>query len=123
VEPLRILEHLNHVVVMAEDGRAAVNHVLASPQPFDFIFMDIFMPNLNGFDASSQIRSHGISTPIIAVTGDVKVSDPNSYMLAGMNRVLQKPISRQKVAAILNDLDRLATVSTEEECLWPGEIV
>ncbi|MHC4221627.1 MAG: hybrid sensor histidine kinase/response regulator, partial [Planctomycetota bacterium] len=61
-----ILERMGFDVTVAEDGRIAVENT--SSRSFDIIFMDIQMPNMNGYDATRTMRRNGIKTPIVALT-------------------------------------------------------
>ncbi|MBU5627018.1 response regulator [Oscillibacter sp. MSJ-2] len=99
---LEMLKLLGVEVEIAEDGRQAVEAVLHHP-PFyyDAVFMDIRMPNLNGYEATRQIRdSHldGINElPIIAMTADAFAEDVRKTKLSGLNGHLMKPISIEQL--------------------------
>jgi CheY-like chemotaxis protein len=65
------------------------------------------MPNLNGIQASAQIREWEAAnnvqrTPILAMTADVEVHRVARYGEAGMNDLLGKPISREKLEKAVN---------------------
>ena len=60
------------------------------------------MPKLDGCSATSMIRQFNRSTPIIAVTPNVKPSQIMSYFTTGMNDVLGKPFARAEVIEILD---------------------
>lgn len=59
------------------------------------------MPKLDGCSATSMIRQFNRSTPIIAVTSNVKPSQIMSYFTAGMNDALGKPFAKAEVIEIL----------------------
>ena len=73
------------------DGLAAV--VAASNQSFDLILMDCLMPNMDGFEATREMRANNITTPIIAATASASVGDFEDALASGMNDVLVKPFS------------------------------
>lgn len=90
----------------AEDGRQAVEAVLAHP-PFhyDLIFMDVQMPRMNGYEATRAIRQCGregcAELPIIAMTADAFAEDAKRARLSGMNGHIAKPISVEQLQQAL----------------------
>ena len=94
------LERSGCVVEVAGNGLEAVE--LARMFPYDIILMDIYMPEMDGFDATRQIRrlsADNSSTPIIAMTANTTESDLQAYIEAGMVACVQKPVSREKLLA------------------------
>lgn len=85
-----LLEAFGFHVLVAVDGRQAVAIALEH-QP-DLILMDIMMPELDGFEATRQLRQHTVteSTPIIAVTA--MEGAQRLAMQAGANDYVRKPI-------------------------------
>ena len=85
----------------AEDGAAAL--VWAQTCTYDAILMDMQMPNLNGLEATRQIRQMPgyRRTPIIAMTANAFAEDKAACLEAGMNDVLIKPFSPDALYAIL----------------------
>jgi len=98
-------------VDLAFDGASAVNKM--NIEKFDLVLMDITMPKLDGCSATSMIRQFNRSTPIIAITSNVKPSQIMSYFTAGMNDVLGKPFAKAEVIEILEKhLAHLQSTST-----------
>jgi PAS domain S-box-containing protein len=95
------LEGLDLMVDTAEDGTKAVD--MARTWRYAAIFMDMQMPNLNGLDATRQIRQlpDYQHVPIIAMTANVFVADKVQCLAAGMNDFLIKPFTRTELMAIL----------------------
>jgi signal transduction histidine kinase/CheY-like chemotaxis protein len=91
----RLLEKKGHTVVLAGNGQEAVK--LYEREKFDLIFMDVQMPEMNGYDATRLIRtkeSAGTArTPIIALTAHAMKGDREICLAAGMDDYLSKPIN------------------------------
>ena len=105
-----ILEKRGHSLVQAENGREAVEAV--AREPFDLIFMDVQMPEMDGFEATQRIREseapHGLHTPIVALTAHAMAGDRERCLAAGMDDYLSKPL---ETAALLALLDRISAGS------------
>ncbi len=106
----RVLEQAGATVATAEDGIAVVDLVresFASDQPFDLVLMDMCMPNIDGFEATRQVRKLGFEGPIVAVSAS---TDRQSCLAAGCNDFLGKPYDRlsflEKAALWLSALQR-----------------
>jgi signal transduction histidine kinase/ligand-binding sensor domain-containing protein/DNA-binding NarL/FixJ family response regulator len=90
----KTLEKWNVQVVVAENGRLAVDCVLAATEPFDAVFMDIQMPVLDGYAAARALRQlypSATQLPIIGLTASVLPEDRSMALEAGMNDILAKP--------------------------------
>jgi len=86
-------------VFRARTGIEAVE-ILRNNPDIDLILMDIQMPELNGDEATQQIRQFNKEVIIIAQTGIVKATNKESVIAAGCNDYLSKPIKRE----VLNTL-------------------
>ncbi len=106
-----ILEKLGHRVFLAGDGLQAVE--TAEQAEFDLIFMDIQMPNMNGYDATRKLREMGVQTPIIAVTASALQEEQKKAIASGMNHCLTKPFKKKDLVPVL--LQWLPGRSTQEE--------
>jgi CheY-like chemotaxis protein len=89
-----ILQKLGHRVVLAENGKQAVESV--DRETFDAILMDVQMPEMDGFEATAAIRKKqsrtGTYTPIIAMTAHAMEGDRERCIDAGMDDYISKPI-------------------------------
>ncbi|MEZ6152662.1 MAG: CHASE3 domain-containing protein [Pirellulaceae bacterium] len=97
------LEKAGAKVVTAEDGRFAIDVALAAHeagQPFDLVVMDMQMPNLDGLQATAQLRSAGIQWPIIALTADAMKGDRQRCLDGGCDDYLSKPIDHDKLVGM-----------------------
>jgi len=93
-----ISDHLSKVgitTVIAENGVIGVNcvesRIAKGEKPFDLIFMDIHMPEMDGLDASRKIIEMGVNTPIVALTANIMTNDRETYFESGMCDCLPKP--------------------------------
>jgi two-component system sensor histidine kinase/response regulator len=84
---------------MAGDGLQAVE--TAGRGEFDLIFMDIQMPNMNGYDAAKKLREMGVQTPIVAVTASAMQEEQKKAIAAGMNQCLTKPFKKKDLLPVL----------------------
>ena len=103
-----ICAHLNRVgldSVTAENGKQAVELVQENLRsgvlPFGMIFMDIFMPVMDGLEAASKIIASGADIPIIATTANVMTGELWKYNQHGMSDCLGKPFTTQELWRIL----------------------
>ncbi len=90
-----LLEKLGDVVTIAANGAEAVEKMRNTH--FDAVLMDIHMPELDGIEATRQIRhlpnKGGSDTPIFAMTADVADHNVKNYLAAGMTGCLSKPVN------------------------------
>jgi signal transduction histidine kinase/DNA-binding NarL/FixJ family response regulator len=87
----------------ANDGLEAVNAVTETEPEFDLILMDILMPNLNGIEATLQIKALGHTTPVIGLTADISEAVARDAVAAGMFALLTKPFSHSELLATMAD--------------------
>jgi len=105
-----LLKDLGAKVDCVSDGLECVESLDKSEESYyDFILMDIQMPNLNGYEATKRIRAFDNKTkasiPIIAVTANAFEEDKKNAYLAGMNGHLAKPIDVTKLIEIISDIE------------------
>jgi CheY-like chemotaxis protein/HPt (histidine-containing phosphotransfer) domain-containing protein len=79
-------------VTVVDDGRCAVEAALAAP--FDLIFMDMQMPDVDGYQATAKLRSAGYRGPIVALTAHAMSTDRARCLAAGCSDFLTKPVRR-----------------------------
>jgi CheY-like chemotaxis protein len=96
-----LLERAGHSVVVAGDGRKGL--ALFEAEDFDLLFVDIFMPGMDGIETMRMVHAHRPLTPIIVISGNPIVSGSGPDFLTMATRLgaissLQKPF---KPAALL----------------------
>jgi CheY-like chemotaxis protein len=93
----RLLEKEGHSVVIAENGRVALERL--GNAHFDLVLMDLQMPEMDGFAATAAIRQREAGTgrrlPIVAVTANALVGDRERCLQAGMDAYISKPVQKQ----------------------------
>ena len=100
------LSRYNYKVVLAINGLEGVQRF--KKQKFDLILMDIMMPVMDGFEATSEIRKleHQDATlgytPIIAFTANTINNDREKCIRGGMDDILEKPFDINKFREILS---------------------
>jgi signal transduction histidine kinase len=97
----RLLEALGAEVVVASDGEEVLLRLMESR--FSLILMDCQMPELDGYEATRQIRQAelDIRTPIIALTASVMSGDRERCLEVGMDDYLSKPIRPKELRRVL----------------------
>jgi signal transduction histidine kinase/DNA-binding response OmpR family regulator len=102
---ISILEPYGLKVDCAENGVEVVAEFKAHPYNYDIIFMDVHMPEMDGYEATRQIRALDITRakeiPIIAMTANVFAEDVEKCIAAGMNDHVGKPLNMEQVMAAL----------------------
>jgi len=99
----RMLEKDGHHVTIAEDGKKAL---LAVEQgTFDLVFMDVHMPEMDGFEATSAIRAReqetGQHLPIIAMTAYAIKGDRERCLASGMDDYVSKPVTSAELRRVV----------------------
>jgi signal transduction histidine kinase/DNA-binding response OmpR family regulator len=103
---VRLLEKRGYVVSLAGDGRAALTAL--EKDSFDLVLMDIQMPGMDGFEATSAIREKekttGAHIPIIAMTAHALKGDQERCIAAGMDGYVSKPIRTSELFSAIESL-------------------
>ena len=106
-----MLRKMGHQVTLAHNGIEAL--ATWSQARFDMIFMDVQMPEMDGFEATRQIRSRESEQqnhiPIVAMTANAMRGDRERCVASGMDDYISKPISRRSLAEAI---ERVASAAT-----------
>ncbi|MGA2329140.1 MAG: two-component regulator propeller domain-containing protein [Bryobacteraceae bacterium] len=102
---VRFLEKRGHRVVAALNGAEAIE--MFRPGRFDLVFMDVQMPEMDGYEATRAIRAKeagGTPTPIYAFTAHAMSGDRERCLAAGMDGYLSKPVQVDQLLAVVNSV-------------------
>jgi len=124
-----ISDHLSKVgikSIIAENGRLGVDMVKSRidrhEKPFDLIFMDIHMPEMDGLDAAKIIIEMGVKTPIIALTANIMANDKETYLASGMCDCLSKPFMAHELwVCLLKFLKPVSMVTVKNDAVYDEE--
>lgn len=94
-----IFKNLGFEITIAVDGNDVIEKV--NETNYDIVFMDIMMPEKDGFDATKNIRELGHKLPIVAVTADTNVESRKKVKEAGMDDYIPKPIRVDEIKRVL----------------------
>ncbi len=101
-----LLEKIGHRVEVATNGREAV--AMYRQKPFDLVLMDVQMPEVDGYQATRQIRQIqqqiGKRVPIIALTAHASPADRQRCLASGMDEYLAKPIRADDLYVLIESL-------------------
>ena len=103
---VRLLEKEGHTVIVANNRREALTAL--EQARFDLVLMDIQMPEMDGFEATAEIRRHeqetGVHLPIIAMTAHAMKGDRELCLSSGMDGYVSKPIRAPELFRTIAEL-------------------
>jgi two-component system, sensor histidine kinase and response regulator len=116
-----VLEKEGFTSVVVGNGKAAI--AALESQSFDLVLMDVQMPEMDGFEATSAIRARekfsGGRTPIIAVTAHAMSGDRDKCLAAGMDAYISKPI---RSAELIDAIAALCARNASNAALSPRSL-
>lgn len=109
-----ILEHKNFNVAYADDGHQAL-HFLIEKDHFDIVFLDVVMPEMNGYKVCKKFKSseHLKNAEVVMLTSKSSKFDRVRASLAGCDHYLTKPVSQKEFLEFIDSfLKRMDTASS-----------
>ena len=120
-----LLEKAGHRVSLAENGVEVIAKWREGR--FDLILMDVQMPEMDGLEATRQIRHQEQSTgeriPIVATTAHAMTGDRERCLQAGMDDYVSKPLDRRELMAALSRLAQQRVLTPLAEVLNRAEVL
>ncbi|WP_339688255.1 ammonium transporter [Gimesia maris] len=104
-------------VDLADNGQLGYDQIMAADlagEPYDFVLMDMQMPVMDGYTATSKLREAGYTRPIIALTAHAMKNDMEKCLTAGCDAYATKPVDRRKL------LETIARLSATVESTGPS---
>jgi CheY-like chemotaxis protein len=126
---LRLLQKRGYIVAVAGNGRQAL--AALEKEEFELVLMDVQMPEMDGFEATTAIRereqSSGRHIPIIAMTAHALKGDKERCLSAGMDAYTSKPIRPSELFATIEEIlakndaqDAATPVESQEKLTFPS---
>ena len=116
------LERVGLKSVIAENGKLAIEIIKERSknnlEPFDLIFMDMFMPVMGGLETVTKLKHLKNRTPIIAMTANIMPQDMEDYKQHGIKDCLGKPFTSQELwHLLLKYLTPTEIIEIDKTCL------
>jgi two-component system, sensor histidine kinase and response regulator len=103
---VRLLEKWGHSVLIANNGQEALEAL--ERERFDLVLMDVWMPEMGGFEATQAIRERERETgghlPVVAMTAHAMKGDRERCLEAGMDAYVSKPVQPEELLKVLQNL-------------------
>jgi CheY-like chemotaxis protein len=94
-----LFKNLGYEIDIVSNGKEAIKTI--NKKKYDIVFMDIMMPEMDGLEATREIRAKGYKLPIIALTADLGNKTKKSAYDAGINEFIGKPIKSDELKKIM----------------------
>lgn len=112
-----LLQQLGTEVILANDGKAAVELYHENKEKIDLILMDLHMPVMNGYDAAKEIRKVSANVPIVAMTADVIMGVREKCEQSGIYHYISKPFDPDRFIQTVKDIIEESKGRADEEDL------
>ena len=116
-----ILERLGYKVVSAQNGREAVARLQEAHPPYDFVLLDIKLPDMDGSALYPIVRKHRPAAKVIICSGYALDGRAQVLIDAGADGYIQKPFSIQKMAEKINEVMAPHQAISSKNRVTPGD--
>jgi two-component system OmpR family response regulator len=116
----RGLREAGFVVDQASDGVSGLQ--LATSSPYDVAIVDVMLPKLDGLSLIQELRTHGVTTPVLILSARHSVDDRVRGLEAGGDDYLTKPFAFTELLARVQALIRRATAAPASTHLTAGDL-
>jgi CheY-like chemotaxis protein len=97
-----MLAYAGAVIDAVGNGREAVEHLRTDAHRYDLVLMDVQMPEMDGFEATTRIRKElHLHLPVLAMTAGVMESEREQCIACGMNDFIAKPIDVDEMLRVI----------------------
>lgn len=94
-----LFKNLGYEIDIVSNGKEAIETI--NKKRYDIVFMDIMMPEMDGLEATREIRAKGYKMPVIALTADLGNETKKRAYKAGVNEFIGKPIKSDELKKIM----------------------
>ncbi|KAL3833695.1 hypothetical protein ACJIZ3_008431 [Penstemon smallii] len=99
----KLLTQLGFETNAVENGQEAVD-LFTSGESYDFVFMDMEMPIMDGTEATQKLREMGVKSTIVGVTSCNQEAEKQAFVEAGLYACLEKPLTRDAISSLLEQV-------------------
>ena len=117
------LGNLGYAADAVYDGTSGLRHILATPEHFDLIILDIMLPEMDGISLCKKIRSEHIMTPVLMLTAKDTLENKVTGLDVGADDYLIKPFEFDELTARIRALLRRPKQALENELSCAGIIL
>ena len=96
-----LLKSLGAISTVTADGQLCLDEFKTNPTKYNLILMDITMPNMDGYQATEEIRKINPSIKIVGLTGDDDEETKEKALKSGMSSIQKKPVKKADLQALI----------------------
>ncbi|KPM48958.1 response regulator transcription factor [Jiulongibacter sediminis] len=108
---------------VTESNDPEIGEVLATSGKFDFIILDIHMPDITGFDIIRRVRAKEVSSAVIILSAMSSIEDKEEAFEAGADDFLVKPFELKELVLRIKNISKRTGASTSKKILMMADLV